>query len=147
MSITKMSRRRVPQRHDGRDRGTRSRRRRGNFLNFVRLPFVDYARGDGIALGPGEDRSWDEPALLHPLPEWASNYRGLWGLYARDPVSGENAPAGPVYRRDGQVRRSWYDPVSWAGVLATIAIASLAAAWRPALEAARVDPVKLLKEE
>jgi ABC-type antimicrobial peptide transport system permease subunit len=39
------------------------------------------------------------------------------------------------------------DPVSWTGVLATIAIASLAAAWRPALEAARVDPVKLLREE
>ena len=39
------------------------------------------------------------------------------------------------------------DPVSWGAVLATIAVASLAAAWRPALEAMRVDPVRLLREE
>jgi hypothetical protein len=40
----------------------------------------------------------------------------LWGLYAHDPISGENAPAGPVYNRDGSVRRSWYDPLGWAGL-------------------------------
>jgi hypothetical protein len=39
------------------------------------------------------------------------------------------------------------DPVSWSSVLASLALASVAAAWRPALEAARVDPVTLLKEE
>ena len=33
------------------------------------------------------------------------------------------------------------DPLSWTAVIATLALASLAAAWRPALEAARVDPV------
>jgi len=30
---------------------------------------------------------------------WVSQYRGLWGLFARDPISGENAPAGPMYNR------------------------------------------------
>jgi putative ABC transport system permease protein len=39
------------------------------------------------------------------------------------------------------------DPLSWSVVLAALALASVAAAWRPALEAARVDPVTLLKEE
>jgi hypothetical protein len=85
-------------------------------FNVFRIPFVDYARGDGVSIGPGQDRQWSEPGLLDPLPDWALNYRGLWGLYARDPIAGENAPAGPVYNRDGTVRRSWYDPLGWAGL-------------------------------
>lgn len=91
-----------------------STRRRPEF-NVFKAPFVDYARGDGLAIGPGEPRSWQ----LCPLDgnaAWALQYRGLWGLYARDPTSGENAPAGPVYKRDGSVRRSWYDPLGWAGL-------------------------------
>lgn len=85
-------------------------------INVFKVPFVDYARGDGITIGPGSDREWGKPRLLNPPPEWAINYRGLWGLYVRDPVSGENAPAGPVYNRDGSVRRSWYDPLGWSGL-------------------------------
>ena len=85
-------------------------------FDIFRIPFVDYARGDGISIGPGQEREWDEPCLLNPVPGWARHYRGLWGLYARDPFSGEDAPAGPVYNRDGTVRRSWYDPVGWAGL-------------------------------
>lgn len=81
-----------------------------------RVPFVDYARGDGRAIGPGQDLEWDSPGLLSPPPAWALNYRGMWGLYARDPIAGENAPAGPVYDRDGSVRQSWYDPLAWAGL-------------------------------
>jgi len=85
-------------------------------FNIFRVPFVDYARGDGLSIGPGQDKEWDEPRLLDPTPAWALNYRGLWGLYARDPISGENAPAGPLYNRDGTKRRSWYDPLGWAGL-------------------------------
>jgi hypothetical protein len=85
-------------------------------LNIFRIPFVDYARGDGIWIGPGGDKEWEEPRLLSPAPAWAKQYYGLWGLYARDPVAGENAPAGPVYNRNGTVRRSWYDPLGWAGL-------------------------------
>lgn len=40
-----------------------------------------------------------------------------------------------------------HDPVIWTGVVITIAIVALAAAWRPALQAMRVDPVRLLREE
>jgi len=85
-------------------------------FNLFRIPFIDYARGDGLSVGPGQIKSWAEPRLLDPIPEWVLHYRGLWGLYARDPVSGEDAPAGPMYNRDGSVRTAWYDPVSWAGL-------------------------------
>ncbi len=85
-------------------------------FNVFRVPFVDYARGDGLGVGPGGDRAWAEPRLLDPAPAWVTHYRGLWGLYARDPIAGENAPAGPMYNRDGTVRRSWYDPLGWAGL-------------------------------
>ncbi len=84
-------------------------------FNVFRIPFVDYARGDGVAIGPGQAREWS-PALLEPPPAWVTDYRGLWGLYARDPIAGENAPAGPMYNRDGSVRRAWYDPLGWAGL-------------------------------
>src|SRR5215204_2306147 len=84
---------------------------------YLSIPFVDYARGDGLSVGEGGDRAWDEPRLLaHPIPDWVSGYRGLWGLYARDPFEGEDAPAGPMYNRDKSVARAWYDPVGWAGL-------------------------------
>jgi hypothetical protein len=84
---------------------------------YLSIPFVDYARGDGLSVGEGGDRSWDEPRLIaDPTPDWVSDYRGLWGLYARDPFEGEDAPAGPMYNRDKSVSRAWYDPVGWAGL-------------------------------
>ncbi|MEZ4662312.1 MAG: hypothetical protein R2911_32585 [Caldilineaceae bacterium] len=93
--------------------------------NIFLIPFVDYARGDGIIIGPSaqlthitdrEVKPWDEPQLLTPDTPWLTHYRGLWGLYTRDPFSGEDAPAGPMYNRDGSVRTSWYDPAGWAGL-------------------------------
>jgi len=85
-------------------------------VNIFRIPFVDYARGDGLAIGPGQAKSWTTPRLLNPTPPWVAFYRGLWGLYTRDPFAGEDAPAGPMYNRDGSVRRAWYDPVGWTGL-------------------------------
>jgi hypothetical protein len=79
------------------------------------IPFVDYARGDGMAIGPGHTRKWS-PILVDSSVTWISQYRGLWGLYARDPISGENAPAGPLYNRDGSPRSAWYDPLGFAGL-------------------------------
>ena len=84
--------------------------------NLFRIPFVDYARGDGVRLGPGQELTWGPPRLLNPEEGWLSSYRGLWGLYARDPFAGENAPAGPMYNRDRSMRRAWYDPTGWAGL-------------------------------
>jgi hypothetical protein len=85
--------------------------------SYFHIPFVDYARGDGLTVGEGGDKAWDEPRLItDPPPAWVSGYRGLWGLYARDPFEGEDAPAGPMYNRDKSVNRAWYDPVGWAGL-------------------------------
>jgi len=85
-------------------------------FDIWRIPFVDYARGDGKGIGPGGDKPWDKPRLIEPPPAWAATYAGLWGLYAHDPIMGENAPSGPMYDRDGSVRRSWCDPLGWAGL-------------------------------
>jgi hypothetical protein len=80
-----------------------------------RAPFIDFARGDGLSVGPGQEREWEREIIDEGTP-WASAYRGLWGLYAQDPISGENAPGGPMYNRDGSPRASWFDPLGFAGL-------------------------------
>jgi len=79
------------------------------------VPYVDYARGDGVGIGPGQAHSWT-PVLLTSDLDWAEKYRGLWGLDTRDPLGGERAPGGPKFNRDRSVRSSWYDPLGWAGL-------------------------------
>jgi len=39
------------------------------------------------------------------------------------------------------------DPLSWAAVITAIAGTTLAAAWRPAQQATRANPVELLRQE
>jgi hypothetical protein len=80
-----------------------------------RIPFVDFARADGLSIGPGGDKPWS-PVVIDESTPWVSQYRGLWGLFARDPLSGENAPGGPMYNRDGTPRASWFDPLGFAGL-------------------------------
>jgi hypothetical protein len=80
------------------------------------IPFVDYARGDGVAIGAGHDAEWS-PVLIDDATMWVWAYRGLWGLDTRDRFGGERAPAGPRYERDGSVRSSWANPLGWAGLL------------------------------
>jgi hypothetical protein len=82
---------------------------------LLRIPFVDYARGDGLAIGPGQPNVWS-PVIISDETPWVSDYRGLWGLDTHDPLQGELAPSGPKYERDGSVRQSWYDAVGWAGL-------------------------------
>jgi hypothetical protein len=79
------------------------------------IPFIDYRRGDGPGIGPGEERAWS-PVLVDDTTSWLRDYRGLWGLDTGDPFGGERAPAGPRYERAGSVRLSWSDPVGWAGL-------------------------------
>ena len=82
---------------------------------LFRVPFVDYARGDGVAIGPGKPQVWS-PVLVSDNDGWVDRYRGLWGLDTRDRLGGERAPAGPKYDRSGAIRKSWYDPLGWAGL-------------------------------
>jgi hypothetical protein len=83
--------------------------------NPLRIPFIDFARGDGLTIGPGSALEWTVELVDETTP-WARAYRGLWGLYAQDPISGENAPAGPMHNRDGSPRASWFDPLGFAGL-------------------------------
>lgn len=94
------------------------RRRPATSPGFA-IPFVDYARGDGPAVGPGHACAW-RPELIDDETPWVVGFRGLWGLDTRDAFGGERAPAGPRYDRSGEVRRAWADPLGWAG-LATVA--------------------------
>ena len=80
------------------------------------IPFVDYARGDGLAIGPGCELQWS-PVLIDDETPWVRDYRGLWGLETHDRFGGERAPSGPRYERDGTVRSSWSNLLGWAGLL------------------------------
>lgn len=79
------------------------------------IPYIDYARGDGLGIGPGQATSWS-PVLIDDETPWVRDYRGLWGHDTRDRLGGERGPAGPRYERDATVRASWGDPVGWAGL-------------------------------
>jgi hypothetical protein len=81
---------------------------------LIPIAFVDYARGDGAAIGPRQEREWD-PVLVDREP-WASAYAGLWGAHVKDPFEGEDAPAGPMFNRDGGPRGSWHDPLKFTGL-------------------------------
>jgi hypothetical protein len=84
-------------------------------LRVVSIPFVDYARGDGLEVGPGQDVEWS-PILVDDGVPWVDGYRGLWGLDTGDRLAGERAPAGPKYTRTGMVRQSWNDPLGFVGL-------------------------------
>ena len=79
------------------------------------LPFLDYKRGDGTVVGPNQQTAWDV-VVIDETVAWVRDYQGLWGLDTRDAFGGERAPAGPRYDRGGTVRRSWADPLGWAGL-------------------------------
>ena len=89
--------------------------KRGQTGTRFGIPFIDYHRGDGPGVGPGEARQW-LPVLIDDQTPWLRDYRGLWGLDTGDPFGGERAPAGPRYERGGAVRLCWSDPVGWAGL-------------------------------
>ena len=89
--------------------------RREKVTPGLRIPFIDYARGDGTSVGDGEGIGWS-PELINDATPWVADYRGLWGLDTLDRFGGERAPAGPRYDRDGSPRFAWTDPVAWAGL-------------------------------
>lgn len=88
---------------------------RAALAGALSVPFVDYARGDGVAIGPGQRETWS-PVLIDDTVDWVHGYRGLFGLDTHDRFAGERAPAGPRYTRSGTVRQSWNDPLGFAGL-------------------------------
>ena len=97
----------------------------GRVRRAMSVPFVDYARGDGVSVGPGADHDWT-PIPISDADPWVDGYRGLWGLDTGDRFAGERAPAGPKYTRTGTVRQAWLDPLGFSG-LAKVAPPSRAA--------------------
>jgi hypothetical protein len=85
----------------------------------IGIPYVEYARGDGVGIGPGEARRW-RPVVIDDETPWVREYTGLWGDDTQDPFGGERGPAGPRYERDGRVRMSWGNPVGWAALEAVV---------------------------
>ncbi len=90
----------------------------GGATPIAAVPFVDYARGDGVAVGPGQPHAWT-PILIDDEVPWVTGYDGLFGLDTEDRLAGERAPAGPKWARDGRPRQSWIDPIAFAGLDAT----------------------------
>ncbi len=82
---------------------------------LLAVPFIDYARGDGLVIGPGGTATWTAE-LIDDTVGWVSRYRGLWGYDTKDPFKGESAPSGPKFTREGRLRRSWHDPLGWSGL-------------------------------
>jgi hypothetical protein len=91
---------------------------RAALSSALSVPFVDYARGDGTVIGPGEEHEWS-PVLIDDSTDWVDGYRGLFGLDTHDRFAGERAPAGPKYGRTGTIRQSWNDPLGFAGLAKT----------------------------
>jgi hypothetical protein len=88
---------------------------RANAQAGVGIPYIDYARGDGLSVGPGQDREW-HPVLIDDETPWVFHYQGLWGNDTADPLGGERGPAGPRYEKTGTVRQPWGDIVGWSGL-------------------------------
>jgi hypothetical protein len=88
---------------------------RATLRSALSVPFIDYARGDGRVIGPGQVDEWS-PVLIDDSVDWVRGYRGLFGLDTYDRFAGERAPAGPRYGRSGTVRQSWNDPLGFAGL-------------------------------
>jgi hypothetical protein len=90
----------------------------GESVPIAAVPFVDYARGDGVVVGPGQPNTWT-PILIDDSTPWVNDYDGLFGLDTEDRFAGERAPAGPKWTREARPRQSWLDPVAFAGLDAT----------------------------
>ena len=55
----------------------------GSSLPLLSIPHVDYARGDGKSIGPGQTEAWS-PVVISDEAPWVDKYRGLWGLDTRE---------------------------------------------------------------
>ncbi len=81
----------------------------------VAVPFVDYASGDGVRIGPGRSCGW-ELVINDESQAWVEDYRGAWGPDEPGAFAARRSHGGPKYDADGNVRRSWSDPVGWASL-------------------------------
>ena len=86
-----------------------------NPSSVLAIPFVDYARGDGFAVGPDQYEAWSTPCLIDENMSWVRVSWPLGSLHA-GPVRGRGCAGRADVQCDGSVRRAWFDPVGWAGL-------------------------------
>jgi hypothetical protein len=76
--------------------------------------YIDRAKGDGIAIGPGTDQVWGEPVSLSYRP-WNKRFSGPWGAlitsWLGKVLPNTEGPTGP-----GQKGDKWSRPATWAGI-------------------------------
>jgi hypothetical protein len=76
--------------------------------------YIDRAKGDQIAIGPGCDQVWGEPVSLSYRP-WNRRFSGPWGALITSwlgrVLPNTEGPSGP-----GQKGDKWSRPAKWAGI-------------------------------
>ena len=71
----------------------------GRVRRAMSVPFVDYARGDGVSVGPGAEHEWT-PIPISDADPWVDGYRGPVGSRHRRPVRGRAGPGRPEVHPD-----------------------------------------------
>jgi hypothetical protein len=85
--------------------------RRGEHRYFV---YIDRAKGDHLAIGPGAEQAWGEPVLLTGK-KWNSSFSGAWGALLKTwlgrVLPDTEGPSSPAQKGD-----KWLHPAKWAGL-------------------------------
>ena len=89
---------------------------RAALSSALSVPFVDYARGDGLVVGPGEAATWTPRARSTTT---STGWTATAASSASTPTTGSPASArrrARSTRAPGTVRQSWNDPLGFAGL-------------------------------
>jgi hypothetical protein len=85
--------------------------RRGEHRYFV---YIDRAKGDHLAIGPGAEQAWGEPVLLTGK-KWNSKFPGPWGALLKTwlgrVLPDTEGPSSPAQKGD-----KWSRPATWAAI-------------------------------
>ena len=85
--------------------------KRGNHRFFM---YIDRAKGDHLAIGPGADQSWGEPVLLS-AKKWNTHFPGPWGALVKTWL-GKVLPDTEGPSAPGQKGDKWSQPAKWADI-------------------------------
>lgn len=61
----------------------------------VGIPYIDYARGDGMKIGPSQQYSWQQ-VVINRNTDWVYHFRGLWGHDTKLPPRRSTRPGRPA---------------------------------------------------
>jgi hypothetical protein len=76
--------------------------------------YIDRAKGDHLAIGPGADQPWGEPVQLSGK-KWNSHFSGPWGALVKTwfgkVLPDTEGPSSPAQKKD-----KWARPAKWADI-------------------------------